>query len=381
MVLALLLAALAWMRLPIGLVSILVCACADDGAGTVSFGQGGSGGATGGVASGSTGASDGGSAVGGGSASSSGSAGLGMDGGSGGSGNASGSGSSAGVSGIAGAEPSGLDPFGVRKIQPTKPGGREWYLPENAEASDGEWGGKVSKTDEPGVFHVEGSPRLITSSPTGKAWWQNVELTAYYRLEGTVAGSDIAPGWQLYARSERHSIAQLDPASINLGRPAPAGTPAWPGYPFSAPINGHCLGSSYKAYLDVKGTMRFKKEIAHTSGYTGARDTKTPFPDGLPRDRWLGFKALIRNAGGGASVHMESWLDRNGDGNWEKMSAVDDTGGWQGGSSNPDGCGGPPFNYADDQLVTWAGPYVSFRFDNLSSDLKWLSAREIDPLP
>jgi hypothetical protein len=374
------------MRLPIGLVTILVCACTDDSAGTAQFEQGGSESAASAAAgSESRAGASSAPATGGasGSSASAGSAGL-IGGGSGSSsGGESSAGNPSGASGAGkgGASESGLDPFGVRKIQPTKPGGREWYLPETAETSDGEWGGKVSKTDEAGVFHVEGSPRLVTSSPTGKPWWQNVEITAYYRLHGTVTGSDIAPGWQLYARSERHSIDQLEPTSINLGRPAPAGTPAWPGYPFSEPINGHCLGSSYKAYLDVKGTMRFKKEIAHISGYTGARDTKTPFADGLPRNQWIGFKALIRNAGDGASVHMESWLDRNADGSWEKMSEVDDTGGWQGGSSNPDGCGAPPFNYADDQLVTWAGPFVSYRFDNLSSDLKWLSAREIDPLP
>jgi len=100
----------------------------------------------------------------------------------------------------------------------------------------------------------------------------------------------------------------------------------------------------------------------------------------VPAGRWFGFKAVIRNFNNDSAVHMESWLDRNADGNWTKSTDVNDTGGWSGGS-NPDGCGAAPFFYRGDQLITWAGPHVVLRFDNLASDFKWMSAREIDPLP
>ncbi len=40
-----------------------------------------------------------------------------------------------------------------------------------------------------------------------------------------------------------------------------------------------------------------------------------------------------------------------------------------------------PFQFAADELVTWAGPWILFRFDNIESDVKWLSVREIPPLP
>jgi hypothetical protein len=275
-----------------------------------------------------------------------------------------------------------MDPFGVRKIHPTKAGGREWYLPENAEASDGEWGGAsaVTPTNERGVWHVSGSPRIAVSSPAGKPWWRNVELTAYYRLRAVLPNADLTPGFQLYARGERHTTNQVAGASLNGSRPAPAGTPTWPGYPFSGMINGHCLGSSYKGYMDISGGMDFKKEISHTAGYTGARDTKMPFGGRVPTDQWVGFKVVIRNFANDRSVYMESWLDRAADGNWQKINEVRDTGGWSG-AANPDGCNGAPFNYANDEIITWAGPYVNWRFDFVSVDLKWLSAREIDPMP
>jgi hypothetical protein len=275
------------------------------------------------------------------------------------------------------------DPFGVRKIYPTRGGGREWYLPAEADRGDGEWGpgSSVTRTSEPNVFHIEGSPRVAVSSPAGKPWWRNVEITAYYRLRGVLPNADLTPGYQLYARGERHIITEVAGTSVNQSRPAPPGTPTWPGYPFSGMINGHCLGSAYKGYLDASGSMDFKKEISHTGGYTGARDTKNPFPGGVPRDKWFGFKAVIRNFSADKAVHMESWLDANADGNWRKINEVRDTGGWNGGSAALDGCTAPPFSYKVDQLVTWAGPYVNFRFDFLSTDLRWLSAREIDPLP
>jgi hypothetical protein len=276
----------------------------------------------------------------------------------------------------------GQDPFGVRKIYPTKSGGREWFLPANARQGDGEWGGanSVAATGEAGVWRVEGSPRIPVSSPVGKAWWRNVEMTGYYRYRSTLPNANLTPGFQMYARGERHTANQVAAASVNGGRQPPAGTATWPNYPFSGMINGHCLGSSYKGYMDINGSMDFKKEVSHTAGYTGSRDSKKPFGGTVPTNQWVGFKVIIRNFDGNRSVQMESWLDPRGDGNWQKINEVRDTGGWAG-AANPDGCGAAPFNYQNDQIITWAGPHVNWRFDFVSADIKWLSARELDPLP
>jgi hypothetical protein len=275
----------------------------------------------------------------------------------------------------------GMDPFGVRKIHPTRNGGREWYMPANATQSDGEWGGgnSVTATGEPGVFRVNGSPRIPVASPAGKAWWRNVEMTGYYRYRSTLPAADLTPGFQMYARGERHTANMVNGASVNGGRQPPAGTPTWPGYPYSGMINGHCLGSSYKGYMDINGSMDFKKEVSHTAGYTGARDSKKPFGGTVPTNQWVGFKVVIRNYDNNRAVHMESWLDPKGDGTWQKINDVRDNGGWAGGA-NPDGCGGAPFNYKDDQIINWAGPHVNWRFDFVSVDVKWFSAREVDPL-
>jgi hypothetical protein len=273
------------------------------------------------------------------------------------------------------------DPFGVRKIYPSRAMGREWYLPATAEKGDGEWQGVVTRTEDPAVFHVEGSPRIFVSSPPGKPWWRNVELTAYYRLIGVLPGDGPPAGWQLYARGERHITTEVPGSSVNQSRPAPEGTPTWPGYPFTGTINGHCLGSSYKGYVNMDGSTQIKKEISHTGGYTGGRGRNPAFSGRTPSNQWFGFKTVIRNTSDNRAVNVEVWMDVNADGNWRKTSETTDTGGWNGGSAELDGCTAPPFSYAVDQRVTWAGPYVNFRFDRLSSDVKWLSAREVDPLP
>jgi hypothetical protein len=75
---------------------------------------------------------------------------------------------------------------------------------------------------------------------------------------------------------------------------------------------------------------------------------------------------------GGTAVKMEIWLDKNNDGNWEKVDENIDRGGWgdEGGE-----CGGAP-----DQIITWGGPIATFRWDGATDvDIKNFSVREIQP--
>ena len=194
-------------------------------------------------------------------------------------------------------------------------------------------------------------------------------MTGYFRLRRALAERGHRP--RIPVLRARRAPQHLDGRRRQRQPepPAPPGTPTWPGYPFTGMINGHCLGSSYKGYLYATGRMDFKKEISHTAGYTGARDGKQ-LASPVPVNAWIGFKVIIRNFNDDQAVHMESWVDERADGNWRKVNELRDTGGWNGGSSALDGCTGAPFNYRPDQLITWAGPYVNFRFDFLSSRLE-----------
>lgn len=109
----------------------------------------------------------------------------------------------------------GCDPTAVRRIYPTVAGGREWHLPDDADLNvDPEFhleDGTISvvQSGSPTVYHTDGEApnaqiRMEVSSPFGKAWWRNVEMTGYYRWLAQV-GSGQAPHWEMEVRGERHT--------------------------------------------------------------------------------------------------------------------------------------------------------------------------------
>jgi hypothetical protein len=79
---------------------------------------------------------------------------------------------------------------------------------------------------------------------------------------------------------------------------------------------------------------------------------------------------------------MEIWLDQKGNGAWTLQRSVDDTGDWWADQNRRwDGCDSSPFYFTKNQRLTWAAPWVTFRSDSVVWDFKWLSVREISPLP
>jgi hypothetical protein len=289
----------------------------------------------------------------------------------------------------------GNDKFGVKKLYATVGGGREWFLADDAQNSNAEWNasnggrGKMVKTSTPGVFRVRGGPRLPVKSPSGKAWFRNVEVTGYYKLREKITGDEeMSPmgnyGYQLIVRGEFHRTGTIAANKIAGGVKPPAGTKVGPGYPFSGTgqVKAPCLAASYHTNINVDGRILFKKEVSHTAGYTGGKSTKKPFGGGAMQvGKWYGLKYVVRNVDGDAHVRMETWLDANADGNWVKVTEDTDAGGWTAQETGIDGCGAAPFKYKANQIIHWAGPMVLFRFDNVEADVKWFSVREIAPLP
>jgi hypothetical protein len=278
------------------------------------------------------------------------------------------------------------DRFGVVAIYPTVSGGREWTLPASAENADLEWRPQatIASRCNGAFFAVSGRPRHDVVSPRGKTWWRNVEMTAYLRYQDTLnLDPTQTPHWTFYARGERHTDQMTArPSTINDGVVAPPGTSTWPGYPFSSDVPAPCLGTSIKGLLHVDGRVTWQKEISHTEGYTDERAAAQALPGGVKKGAWLGFKIVIRNSDSNHTVHMESWIDAAATGDWRQVTENDDRfGGWRATVLNLNGCGAAPFAYKPDQIITWAGPFVTFRSDNLVFDFKWASVREIAPLP
>jgi hypothetical protein len=302
-----------------------------------------------------------------------------------------------------GASVSVNDRFGVEKAYPTMAGGREWTLPDNANQTDstGEWHpelGSVTSLGN-GVFHVTGSQganqaetRLEVRSPSGKAWWRNVEATWYVRSTGASGSACTSDWWERHweieARTERHADNNTTKSQINAGVLAPPGTVTWPWYAgmsSSATVHEPCLGTAYHGNMYTQnGRALFEKEISHVAGYASSggpnRGSAIPASWVAGSTQWFGYKLIVRNSLSNAKrVHLELWVDATADGNWVKRTQYDDVPGWAATSIN--GCDAAPYNYTLDQLITWAGPNVTFRGDCQNFDFKWASVREIDPLP
>ncbi len=268
----------------------------------------------------------------------------------------------------------GVDPFGIRKIYPTKAsGGEEWYMNMNNPRND-------PRTDEPtmtlnppgcslsdpcwrvtstqvryGVFTSSGyNPNQITtldhSQLAQKGYmqspndWKNVEMTGYVKV---ITDNTDSENFAWYARGGRHT-----------------GSGATEG----------CEGSSIKGDLYYNGRVRFAKEQWHVS--YEFRPTTTATTD--IEDRWVGFKTIMWNTAqsGGRFMQMELWMDKNLDGlqngPWERVYQTSDTGGW---GDEGEECGG-----ASDQIITWGGPIATFRWDGATDvHIKWFSVREIQP--
>jgi hypothetical protein len=256
------------------------------------------------------------------------------------------------------------DPFGIRKIYPTKAGGEEWFMdmsdgkdprsrpPSLSKNNDGSF--KVTSTQvRYGVFTSDGyepdeveldhgtlAQRGYMQSPKD---WKNVELTGYVKVNSGQSGENFA--W--YARGGRHT-----------GSGSPEG----------------CEGSAYKPDLYYDGRVRFSKEQWHVS--YDVTDHKRPM--GSIEDRWVGFKGIMWNMeqNGETVVKMEIWVDKNEDGRqdgpWVKVDENIDSGGW---GSEGEECGGE-----SDQIITWGGPIATFRWDGARDvDIKNFSVREIQP--
>jgi hypothetical protein len=252
------------------------------------------------------------------------------------------------------------DKFGIRMLYPTKPGGEQWYMrsdhPEKdpqfrpqvpiTKNSDGSFKVKESKI-RMGVWPSTGNhPEKITTynekelekkgymeAPND---WRNVEITGYVKFNKGVNYDNFA--W--YARGGIHTDGKA------------------------------CEGTAYKGQLYYNGKTRFAKEQWFVSYVF------SPYKQsmGSMNGKWIGFKTAMYNIekNGQIAVKLEIWLDKNNNGNWEKVYDYIDDGGW----GNDGGeCGGRP-----DQIISWGGPLATFRWDNaFDVDIKDFSVREIQP--
>jgi hypothetical protein len=250
-----------------------------------------------------------------------------------------------------------FDKFGTRKIYPTHPSGREWYLhmddPRGDPAldlgagvpvrgSDGVW--RIGSTNRSegfnGRYHVVFE---IIATPWLGRPWRDVEITGCFRILGVDGSANIkSTGLQWFARGGRHNTR----------------------YP--------CEGTSLKARIHPDGSTGWIKEIWHTGGYTSEIETTRLSSPII--GKWIGWKAVMYNIHDGSSVKMESFVDYGCENHWIKIGDLIDSGNWY--SDNPRfhevNCGRKR-NY----VVSNSGPRAGFRSDGIIWEFKNFSIREI----
>ena len=247
------------------------------------------------------------------------------------------------------------DVFGIKKIYPTKNGGREWFINMDDPRGDGIF---FITSDLNITRQADGSWRInntnvrlnVDTLPNMEPW-RDVEITGYAKIVGKapidgnsrVVTDDFDLNW--LARGGRHSSD----------------------FP--------CEGSALTAILDINGSVGWKKEIWFPGGYADERDRNKVVSNSL-LNRWIGFKAIMYNINNNTAVKMESYIDNKDTNYWVQVTNLSDTGDWY--AKSPDnefnsaGCGKPK-NY----IINNGGPIVTFRSDNIVWDFKDLSVREI----
>ena len=211
--------------------------------------------------------------------------------------------------------PACLDCFGIRKLFPAKPGGREWFA--NWSGSSRAFTGIDPKdpwfdcAHGDGKYEVDGRGRLMASGPIVRMyvhdpkkqteWDENLEITVYFtRISETKQLS--YSGLQISARTDHGTTGD---ERKNL-----------------------CDDRGYFAKVTVDGRWEFEKEIAHhRDGGSASVATARPWPE-LPKNASVGVKYVLRNLSRDR-VKLELYRDLSGGKNggaWEKMTEFTDNG-------------------------------------------------------
>jgi hypothetical protein len=98
-----------------------------------------------------------------------------------------------------------------------------------------------------------------------------------------------------------------------------------------------CGANTYYASLTYDGRISFEKELFHGHGSNafypdiqdeGAQIYTFDRSDGVPKDRWIGLRFLVKTVDNGSAVLLEMYLDKADNGKFEKVLDFKDDGNW-----------------------------------------------------
>jgi hypothetical protein len=281
------------------------------------------------------------------------------------------------------ANPAALDRFGVRQLFPTATGGHEWHANwDNGKVR--EFGGTKEFTGDSefdtnhgdGTYKVDGhgqlritgkGPRMYVHDPANQHSWGNVEITVYGRR---VADTGIPyAGIMAYARTNHGTTGGNENRNL-------------------------CDCRGYGGMFTYDGRIQFEKETAHHQSGGNAQVGRIKYwPEGMPKNQWLGYKFVIRDCDAEKNVKLELYLDLTDGadgGTWLKVNEFTDTGSNFGPRNTPCREGIDPalaLTAANARAGSETGQpnlAVYFRSDGVLADGLWFkkaSIREIQALP
>jgi hypothetical protein len=250
------------------------------------------------------------------------------------------------------------DIFGIKKIYPTKQGGREWFMnmtnPKNDPNIDFTYDPHLIKqNDSSWKLDKNNKIRINVGTASNLPPWKNIEITGYVKVDSFINSTDDINS------TNKNVITDID----------------WVSRTSIHNENLPCAGLSLHGGIYPDGTVAWKKEIWFTGGYT--KEKSIPKITEPILNKWIGWKVIVHNINNDSAVKMESFLDSSNSNYWIKVFDITDDGGWFANSSDKvfysANCG-----RSKDYIVLNSGPIVTFRADNIVLNFKDFSIREIE---
>jgi hypothetical protein len=253
-----------------------------------------------------------------------------------------------------------VDKFGVQMIYATKTGGEQWFMNMINPSSDSRFDPKTTLTK-----NADGSWKLRSDKVR-----MNVFTSTGYDQDkiATYNQKTLATKGYMQSSNDWKNVEMTGYVKVNAYQDMD--TITWYGRGGKHNDSYRCEGTAYKSWLWYNG----KTEVAKEQYFPETTSTSEKSVTGSLTGKWIGFKFVMYNfqQNGKTVVKLETWIDPDNDKDFVKVYEKIDSGGW---GNDGAGCGG-----SSDQIISWGGPIVTFRWDNANNvDMKWLSVREIKP--